>query len=143
MSAHVEVMDVDADDVKGIDYGLPWVEKYRPNDLSELIAHEEIINICMSINVVVLSSLFIYNAIVLIYIISSVNKLIESNKLPHLLFYGPPGTGKTSTIKACAKKMFGDHYNSMTLELNASDDRGINVIREQIKEFAGTKKLFR
>ena len=69
MSAHVEVMDVDADDVKGIDYGLPWVEKYRPNDLSELIAHEEIINICMSINVVVLSSLFIYNAIVLIYII--------------------------------------------------------------------------
>ena len=96
--------------------GLPWVEKYRPNSLDELIAHEEIINI--------------------------LNKLIESNKLPHLLFHGPPGTGKTSTIIACAKKMYGEHYSSMTLELNASDDRGIDVVRDQIKEFAGTKKLF-
>jgi len=95
---------------------LPWVEKYRPNSLDELIAHEEIIQI--------------------------LNKLIESNKLPHLLFHGPPGTGKTSTIIACAKKMYGANYSSMTLELNASDDRGIDVVREQIKEFAGTKKLF-
>ena len=46
MSRDIEVMDVDAEDVKGVDYGLPWVEKYRPNSLSELIAHEEIINIC-------------------------------------------------------------------------------------------------
>ena len=96
---------------------LPWVEKYRPSSLDELIAHEEIINI--------------------------LNKLIETNKLPHLLFYGPPGTGKTSTIIACAKKMYGNNYSSMTLELNASDDRGIDVVRDQIKEFAGTKKLFR
>ena len=95
---------------------LPWVEKYRPSSLDELIAHEEIINI--------------------------LNKLIESNKLPHLLFHGPPGTGKTSTIIACAKKLYGPSYQSMTLELNASDDRGIDVVREQIKEFAGTKKLF-
>lgn len=95
---------------------LPWVEKYRPNSLEELIAHEEIIQI--------------------------LHRLIESNKLPHLLFHGPPGTGKTSTIIACAKKMFGEHYSSMTLELNASDDRGIDVVRDQIKEFAGTKKLF-
>ena len=56
--------------------------------------------------------------------------------------YGPPGTGKTSTIVACAKKMYGDNYQSMVLELNASDDRGIDVVRDQIKEFAGTKKLF-
>ena len=51
--------------------------------------------------------------------------------------------GKTSTIIACAKKMYGPHYSSMCLELNASDDRGIDVVRDQIKEFAGTKKLFR
>lgn len=95
---------------------LPWVEKYRPNTLEELIAHEEIINI--------------------------LDKLISTNKLPHLLFYGPPGTGKTSTIMACAKKMYGEHYGAMTLTLNASDDRGIDVVRNQIKEFAGTKKLF-
>jgi len=95
---------------------LPWVEKYRPAKLEELIAHEEIITI--------------------------LNKLIDSNQLPHLLFHGPPGTGKTSTIIACAKKMYGDNYSAMALELNASDDRGIDVVRDQIKEFAGTKKLF-
>ena len=92
------------------------MEKYRPKALEELIAHEEIISI--------------------------LNKLIESNKLPHLLFHGPPGTGKTSTILACARKMYGDSFKSMVLELNASDDRGIDVVRDQIKEFAGTKKLF-
>lgn len=69
-------------------------------------------------------------------------KLIDNEKLPHLLFYGPPGTGKTSTILACAKKMYGNNYHSMILELNASDDRGIDVVRDKIKEFAGTKKLF-
>jgi replication factor C subunit 3/5 len=57
--------------------------------------------------------------------------------------YGPPGTGKTSTIVAAAKRMYGaSKYNSMTLELNASDARGINVVRNEIKEFAGTKQLF-
>ena len=94
---------------------LPWVEKYRPSSLDELIAHEEIIQ--------------------------TLNKLIESNKLPHLMFHGPPGTGKTSTIIACAKKMYGKSYQSMCLELNASDDRGIDVVREQIKDFAGTKNM--
>ena len=72
----------------------------------------------------------------------AVNRLIDANRLPHLLFYGPPGTGKTSTILAIAKQLYGPKWQSMTLELNASDDRGIDVVRDQIKSFAGTKKLF-
>lgn len=96
---------------------LPWVEKYRPNRLEDLVAHENIINI--------------------------ITNLIDSDNLPHLLLYGPPGTGKTSTIVAAAKRMYGPtKYKSMTLELNASDQRGINVVRNEIKEFAGTKQLF-
>lgn len=69
-------------------------------------------------------------------------KLISKNRLPHLLFCGPPGTGKTSTILACAREMYGDAYKTMVLELNASDDRGINVVRDQIKSFASTRRLF-
>jgi replication factor C subunit 3/5 len=70
--------------------------------------------------------------------------LIDSDNLPHLLLYGPPGTGKTSTIVATAKRLYGSAsaYKSMTLELNASDARGIDVVRNEIKEFAGTKQLF-
>jgi len=96
---------------------LPWVEKYRPKRLEDLVAHKDIISI--------------------------ITKLIDANNLPHLLFYGPPGTGKTSTIIAAAKRMFGQQtYTSMALELNASDARGIDVVRYQIKEFAGTRQLF-
>lgn len=70
-------------------------------------------------------------------IIGTITRLIDAGKLPHLLLYGPPGTGKTSTILACAHKMYGkQRFASMVLELNASDDRGIDVVREQIKEFA-------
>ena len=60
-----------------------------------------------------------------------------SQRLPHLLLYGPPGTGKTSTVLALARKIYGQHnMRQMVLELNASDDRGIDVVREQIKTFA-------
>lgn len=58
-------------------------------------------------------------------------------RLPHLLLYGPPGTGKTSTILALARRIYGTkNMKQMVLELNASDDRGIDVVREQIKTFA-------
>jgi hypothetical protein len=62
-------------------------------------------------------------------IVSILTNLIDSENLPHLLLYGPPGTGKTSTIVAAAKRMYGSEgsYKSMTLELNASDSRGIDV----------------
>ena len=59
------------------------------------------------------------------------------------LFHGPPGTGKTSTILACAKEIYNPkEFNSMVLELNASDDRGINVVRGQILNFASTRTIF-
>lgn len=62
--------------------------------------------------------------------------------MPHLLLYGPPGTGKTSTILSVAKKLNGKNYQAMTLELNASDDRKISVVRDRIKDFASTRSIF-
>ncbi|KAL1240744.1 Replication factor C subunit [Trichinella spiralis] len=96
---------------------LPWVEKYRPSKLEELISHKDILE--------------------------TIGRFINENRLPHLLFYGPPGTGKTSTILACAKQLYEkNQLKSMVLELNASDDRGIGVVREQILNFASTKTIF-
>lgn len=77
-------------------------------------------------------------------IVSTIEKFISLNRLPHLLFYGPPGTGKTSTILAVARKLYptAQSFRNNVLELNASDERGIEVVREQIKSFAGTKMVF-
>ena len=71
------------------------------------------------------------------------NQTNTAQRLPHLLLYGPPGTGKTSTILALARRIYGSrNMRQMVLELNASDDRGIDVVREQIKTFASTKQIF-
>jgi replication factor C subunit 3/5 len=94
---------------------LPWIEKYRPSSLHDLIAHDEIVR--------------------------TLDKLAEGGNMPHLLLYGPPGTGKTSTVLALARKLHGESYKSTTLELNASDDRTISMVRDQIKDFASTKKM--
>ncbi|XP_073415801.1 replication factor C subunit 5 isoform X1 [Dendrobates tinctorius] len=97
---------------------LPWVEKYRPHTLDDLISHQDIL--------------------------STIQRFISEDKLPHLLFYGPPGTGKTSTILACAKQLYKDkEFNSMVLELNASDDRGIDIVRGPILSFASTRTIFK
>uniref|UniRef100_A0A915LYU9 UDP-glucuronic acid decarboxylase 1 n=1 Tax=Meloidogyne javanica TaxID=6303 RepID=A0A915LYU9_MELJA len=95
---------------------LPWVEKYRPSSLSDLVSQEEIVN--------------------------SISKMIAEDRLPHLLFYGPPGTGKTTTILAAARKMFPlKGMKSRLLELNASDERGIDVVRNKIVSFASSQGL--
>ncbi|XP_064612888.1 replication factor C subunit 5-like [Liolophura sinensis] len=97
---------------------LPWVEKYRPKSLDDLISHKDII--------------------------STIRKFVSQDRLPHLLFYGPPGTGKTSTILAVAKQIYTPkEFNSMVLELNASDDRGIGIVRGQILNFASTRTIFK
>ncbi|KAL1627551.1 Subunit of heteropentameric Replication factor C (RF-C) [Neofusicoccum ribis] len=96
---------------------LPWVEKYRPDTLDDVSGHQDIL--------------------------ATINKFVDSNRLPHLLLYGPPGTGKTSTVLALARRIYGNkNMRQMVLELNASDDRGIDVVREQIKTFSSTKQIF-
>lgn len=90
----------------------PWVEKYRPKTISDVESQDEVIKI--------------------------LSKTIETGNLPHLLFYGIPGTGKTSSILALARDLFGSTYKDKVLELNASDERGIQVIREKVKNFAST-----
>ena len=72
-----------------------------------------------------------------------VKRLVKEERFPHVLFYGPPGTGKTSTILAVARQMYGPSMRSMVLELNASDDRGIAIVREQVVDFASTRTMFR
>ncbi|KAL8791950.1 MAG: hypothetical protein Q9195_005439 [Heterodermia aff. obscurata] len=92
---------------------LPWVEKYRPDTLDDVSGHQDIL--------------------------ATITRFVDTNRLPHLLLYGPPGTGKTSTILALARRIYGSrNMRQMVLELNASDDRGIDVVREQIKTFASS-----
>lgn len=88
----------------------PWVEKYRPRQLENVVHQAELV--------------------------AALKKSLESSDFPNLLFYGPPGTGKTSSIIAFARSMFKSQYESRVLQLNASDDRGIVVIRERLRRFA-------
>lgn len=88
-----------------------WVEKYRPENLSEISAQTNVVK--------------------------SLKSALVTKNIPHLIFFGPSGCGKTSTILALSKELFGsEHYADRIIELNASDERGINVIREKIKTYA-------
>ena len=88
-----------------------WVEKYRPKSLNEVTSQGNIIE--------------------------SLRKTLFTRNLPHLIFYGPSGCGKTSTILALAKELFGKEYwSDRIIELNASDERGINIVRDKIKMYA-------
>jgi len=94
-------------------YGIMWTEKYRPKTLDKLKGHEDIV--------------------------IRLKGFVERKNLPHLLFAGPPGTGKTTALLALANDLYGSNNVSRNLlELNASDDRGIDAIRTKVKEFART-----
>lgn len=91
---------------------LPWVEKYRPKTVAEVQGHANIMTV--------------------------IEKFGGIRGIPHLLFFGPPGTGKTSTILAMARDYYGHHFRSMVMEINASDDRGIEVVTGKILSFVQT-----
>jgi replication factor C small subunit len=92
-----------------------WAEKYRPKTLDGIVNQKEIIN--------------------------RLKSFVQDKNLPHLLFVGPAGVGKTTSILALARDLYGAGYKNFILELNASDERGIDVIREKVKNFARTAAI--
>lgn len=88
---------------------LPWIEKYRPDAIDDIISHKEII--------------------------LSLKRFIAEESVPHLLFFGPSGSGKTSTIMCCAREIYGKYIDYMVMRLNASNERGIDTVRTKIKGF--------
>ena len=104
---------------KSIDKTIPWVEKYRPNNLNDIVLDP-------------------FNKAI-------IDRIIETNYFPNILLYGPPGTGKTTTIINLVNK-FQEKHNQLNkglmIHLNASDERGIDIIRNQIHQFVNSNSLF-
>jgi len=92
-----------------------WIEKWRPKNFEDIIGQEAIVR--------------------------RVKAMVEQKSIPHLLFTGPAGSGKTSLSLVIAKQLYGNSWRENFLELNASDDRGIDVVRNTIKDFARTKSI--
>lgn len=92
-----------------------WTEKYRPSKFEEVVGQQEILK--------------------------RVKSLVQALNIPHLLFAGPAGTGKSTLALIIVKELFGDAWRENYLELNASDERGIDVVRQKVKDFARTKAL--
>jgi len=95
---------------------IPWVERFRPKTLNDIISHDVHIN--------------------------TIKKLIKKKMMPHFIFTGPAGTGKTSTILAIVRKLYDVNYSVMVLEINASEERGIETVRQKIKDFLEIKGIF-
>ncbi|MEK6937965.1 MAG: replication factor C small subunit [Nanoarchaeota archaeon] len=92
-----------------------WTEKYRPSNFEEIKGQKEIVE--------------------------KIKAFVESKNMPHLMFSGPAGVGKTTLSLVIAKQLFGDNWRENTLELNASDERGIDVVRVKVKDFARTRSI--
>lgn len=92
-----------------------WVEKYRPKQLGDIAGQEEIVE--------------------------RLKTFVKEKSLPHLLFAGPPGNGKTSAALCIARELFGESWRQNLLELNASDERGIDTIRTKVKNYARTRPI--
>lgn len=92
-----------------------WTEKYRPKSFESIKGQTEIVD--------------------------RARAFVETRNMPHLMFTGPAGTGKTTLSLIIVKKLFGDNWRNNYLELNASDERGIDVVRQKVKAFARTKAL--
>lgn len=96
---------------------LPFVERFRPKSLEDVVSHDNTIKL--------------------------LRKFITTHNIPHLLFYGPPGTGKTSTIESFVNELYGEeNVDYMTMNINASEERGIDVVRSKIANFARTRPVY-
>lgn len=100
-------------------FAMPWVEKYRPNSFNNIVLSDINKTIC--------------------------NNIIDTSYFPHILLYGPPGTGKTTTINnliSSYQQKLGQVNKNLVIQLNASDERGIDIIRNHILQFVNSKCMF-
>lgn len=98
---------------KEFKYTIPWIDKYRPTKLCDVVYQDDVVKM--------------------------LSNILKTGNMPHMLFHGPPGSGKTSTILAISMELFGPKkFKERVIELNASDERGINIVRNKLVTLAKT-----